>query len=941
MSIQYIKAHTINGVLDASYTALARAQESQRPAALVVPSHAWAQQRKLQLKGVFPVGVGIQTHRHWIAGLWDVYGDGSTLIEPAARKVLLRPLIKQVGLLGSSPSPKLVADLAQFVEEAIAPGLTPSAPLSESQARVMELVSLYEHKLTLEGHIELAQAEAALLQTNAFAKMSVVYERPDLYSAHLNRFIGGLGGCAHVTIVNQELAIAREGSAPHEQAENGAEPELEGLRRRLFTGVGGLQASGHVHVGEAHGAHVASSVAARLVRRLHEQEGVEFRDMVICPGGPESVYPRLLSTLAREGVPFATRLALPCARTGLGGVFYATESVVSNPEDEETYEQLVDFICSPYSGVRRADARALQMRWRERAHSTASARLEDLRVGFAQGNATAAMMVERLNPAVEILDAARDERIRLMFENARKAALDVDTLIDDRAAAEALLDYLELCKRYLCEPDINEMANLPVTLSRAYGEPEDALIIASPGDLALGYARAIILTDLDAGHYPMSAQGGPFDALMELLGIGRPDVLANKQRLFLLNAIENCTEHFALCRATRDTAGEENGASALFEEVMAAFRSAKDEEADLPPQGVPSTLAPWQFSMSEADSFICERGADPAASSFERGMLAGEQSCQNLAMDIHGKPMPFSPTALEDYYRCPYRWFACRRVGYNGMDNEFDAASQGNFVHAVMERFYKDLNAAGHVRVTPQNFPEALAIAAGSFDMQLEHDKARARGGLYLRTQRDEKECEELRKLVLSLVERDAQFLPDFTPTYFELTLGKGTGNMLEYAGVPVRGKVDRVDVDAEGNAVIIDYKLSSLAAGYGFGKEEELPLRIQTDIYATLVQRHFETLGTPLRVVGSVYRSYSKNAMRGVYTRGIAWGSAESVKDEFDALPRSTSSETYNEYLVRVEGAVATCMESLKAGDIAPNPIAKGVCEFCKALSFCPKGGA
>lgn len=70
---------------------------------------------------------------------------------------------------------------------------------------------------------------------------------------------------------------------------------------------------------------------------------------------------------------------------------------------------------------------------------------------------------------------------------------------------------------------------------------------------------------------------------------------------------------------------------------------------------------------------------------------------KDLTRDLKDKPLTFSPTALEDYYRCPYRWFACRRVGYNGMDVTFDAAAQGNLVHATMERFYRCLKQAGHV----------------------------------------------------------------------------------------------------------------------------------------------------------------------------------------------------------------------------------------------------
>ncbi len=78
---------------------------------------------------------------------------------------------------------------------------------------------------------------------------------------------------------------------------------------------------------------------------------------------------------------------------------------------------------------------------------------------------------------------------------------------------------------------------------------------------------------------------------------------------------------------------------------------------------------------------------------------------------------------------------------------------------------------------------------------------------------------------------------------------------------------------------------------------------------------------------------------MRSVYSRGIAWGDVEVRRDKLDALPHPDSSETYGEYLERVELAVSACMQDLAAGNIAPNPIADGVCEYCKACSFCPKG--
>lgn len=934
MGIRCIQTATLEDLLAASNEAIQEARNSGAVVELVVPSHAWGEQRKIELANVAPLGVNVQTHVQLIAGLWDLFGDGSTLVDAGSRRVLLRPLIVQVGLMESTPSPQLITELCAFVQEAVASGVAPAKNLTESQAKVMELVSLYEHKLELECLCESVQAEEALAAQGACTGMCFVFECPDMQSAHVRRFVDSVAACADVVVVEQRLQ-------PGFPVQHAADDELASLRQHLFTGNGSLEACGQVHVGEACGGHVQEQVTARLIREIHEREHIAFNDMLICLGVGQNPYPRLHETLAQAGIPFVSHFELPCARVSLGAAFAQLEQVVLNPDDELGYEPLVDFMGSPYAGIDPRDARALQMRWRERAHSTAQNRLEDIRNGFAQGNATAHHTKERFEPLVKILDASRADRVRMMFENARNAHVGADALIDDRAAAETLLDYIELCDRYNCVPDLEEMANLSVNLVRRFGKERDALRIVPASKMDICRAQAIVLPGLDSAAYPMASQDGPFDELMAVLGIARSDTFADDQRLLLLNAIERSGSQFAFTRATHDASGEESCPSALFEELVSVYRGVADEEADLPVAGIPTTLAPFSFALSESDAFFGVDDKDTSHVPVERGELEREWSKHNLLFDLQEKALPFSPTGLEDYYRCPYRWFTSRRVGYNGMDNAFDAASQGNLVHATMERFYKDLKAAGFARVTPECLPQALEIAKVSFAHQVEHDKNKTRGGLYLNTKREERQCAELLDLICALVERDAEFLPGFTPTYFELTLGRGTGAMLEYAGVPVRGKVDRIDVDAQGNAVIVDYKLSGLSEGYGFKQEEELPLRIQTDIYATLVQRHFEMLGTPLRVVGSVYRSYSKNSMRGVFARGIDWGALEELREDKDALPRSSSSESYEEYLVHVENEVAARMDRLRQGDISPDPIADGVCEYCKAIAFCPKGGA
>lgn len=922
-------------MLEASNAALRHAVRANGTAYLVVPSHEWAQQRKLQLSRVLPTGISALTHSQLVEQLWSQYGSGARLVTAEERKVLLRPLIEQAKLLDFHPSPKLVAQLAAFVEEAMlcsSPEHDPARAFTGSESRIMEIVSLYERKLELEGLVEVAQAESLLLQTGACNGMSFVFERPDLHSAHTRSWMAQLEHEAQVTVIEPRLAPGSCVETPMN--------ELDELRNLLYTGRGGLQARGMVRVGESYGAHASDKLFVELVQELHDQAGVSYGDMLACMADPSEAHPRLHEALARAGIPFSSRFSIPCARIGLGAAFFHIEQLSKEADDGVLFSALVDVASSPYAGIAYEDARALQMRWRERAHSTHEERMKDILDGFAQGNASSSVVQERLVPLRELLEATRAERVSLMFEHAKAAHLGVDALVDDKAAAEALLDHLSICEGFSAIPDADEMASLPVQLARSFGDQEEALLISSSRQLVPARWGAVMLCDLDAARYPMAAQSGPFDELMEKLGIERSDTLAQDQRIMLLDVIESCETAFAFTRSTHAPNGDESCQSALFEELVSAYRTPVEDEAQLPIQAVPSALQRWALSTSEAEAFFTSREATSDAETI-RGHLGDSTSLAELMLDARGEPLSFSPTALEDYYRCPYRWFACRRVGYNGMDARFDPASQGNLVHAVLERFYRAFIAAGYERVTPDNLDHALEMAGQAFSSQVEEDRARDRKGLHLRTRLDECVCEELRDQVLDLIRRDACFLPGFAPSHLELSLGHDTGMTLEYAGVPVRGKVDRVDVDAQGNAIVIDYKLSALSAGYGFGKGDVLPQRIQTDIYATLVQRHFEALGAPVRVIGSVYRSYSKNMLRGAYAQGIDWGPAERVRADLDALPHGAGAEAYEGYLRRVEDEVFSCMERMRAGDIAPSPIASDVCEHCKAQAFCPVGGA
>ena len=65
---------------------------------------------------------------------------------------------------------------------------------------------------------------------------------------------------------------------------------------------------------------------------------------------------------------------------------------------------------------------------------------------------------------------------------------------------------------------------------------------------------------------------------------------------------------------------------------------------------------------------------------------------------------------------------------------------------------------------------------------------------------------ENIREDLKDLLEFEASHFIGYQPRFFELRFGREE-NVVEYAGAQFTGSIDRVDVNAHGQALIIDYK--------------------------------------------------------------------------------------------------------------------------------------
>ena len=177
------------------------------------------------------------------------------------------------------------------------------------------------------------------------------------------------------------------------------------------------------------------------------------------------------------------------------------------------------------------------------------------------------------------------------------------------------------------------------------------------------------------------------------------------------------------------------------------------------------------------------------------------------AETIFGPRGAVSPTSLETYAACGYRYFARSVLRLNTVDEPderemMDPAERGTLIHDVLERFFRDRREEGRPQPmeawTPGDAERLVELARKA----LARAGARGLTGLGIYTHHEARTIEsDLRQFLL----QDTHFRrgTGAVPTDFEADVPPK-----EIAGVTLRGRVDRIDRTPDGrSAWVIDYK--------------------------------------------------------------------------------------------------------------------------------------
>lgn len=454
--------------------------------------------------------------------------------------------------------------------------------------------------------------------------------------------------------------------------------------------------------------------------------------------------------------------------------------------------------------------------------------------------------------------------------------------------------------------------------------------LADASVLRPGGYDAVLFADVDLDSYPLSHEEGPLATLTaELRRDGVSLEPAALLRVRFGRAMQAASGPVALARVTHDRQARECYPAAVWTELWAHAEAAGAAKPMRVGEGdIIADFDPAAGEGLKRERVTCEAPQHLSAEAVPYLVLRRR--------DGEGEDAPLVPrltsaSQIEAYSTCPLCWFVSYRVKPQSIDAGFGNMEKGNFVHDVLEHLHARLPQEGMERVTPENLPRAQELLHEVFDETLaEHaGKRGTEGPLVPLSAVEERQVAEILPQLEGVLAYESEALAPFAPRYLEFAFNE---LKVEYAGWPLGGRIDRVDVDAENRAVVIDYKHRTGVEEFKLAdptvRDEEsgtapiddprwLPPHTQTLIYAQAMRRALD-----LDTRAALYFSTKggKPALRGA-------ASAELLEEERGdgripglkkGFPGEGGSMDFDALLDRVETGIAERLRELEAGNVA-----------------------
>lgn len=950
------------------------------------------------------LGVEVTTPAGWIASLWELLGTGTHPVSALQRSLLIADIIASWDPSDLEPLRDTLG--TRFLLASMARDFLPyvldearMAPASDAEDLVARLLGRYADRLASLGLEEPATAAVRLAHSfadelPACASCVVVrgMQKMPAYLMDLLASVGTEGECIILLAPQQrdaavcvEEAFAARGVEASIEESSMREPSASVLPA-MFLEVAGPHARDRAYAqiisraaGQACGARSGSDAVVAVVARR-----------------PVKAAWQLAERLASQNVQAIAPADARFEETRTGAQFNALSDLVARMRaaaageipDSEWWPapELSDWLACPLSGCDAWSARVFDKKIRGKRAMGVDAVLSELQSiqtrvtsqrkkldpdnPWAQVPAVCAEVVQYLMqdrpvsafksmlsvaealPAYALGNAdgaVAQEREASMIKMAIGLLMDEARAVDvPQSVATGVLSGLKVgicAKTDEVKTDDGSSDAGDASASRPVAR---FMTLAAAAAACPGTFDAMVFLDVDAEAYSLAVKEDASTLLGERLAAAPVAIdPAPYQRVLFDRAVRASSGAAILARVTHDRQAKDIYPAAIWTELRARAGAAASVEQtdegdivrDLDPSGAVGLdacqvqcLPPQQLS-DEATPYAVLRQRN------EDGELVARQ---------------LSASQIESYSSCPLCWFISSRVRPSSIDADFGNIEKGNFVHDVMFRLHSELLEAGVDRVRPENVPAALSVLHEAFDeVRAEHarGKTTSSGALVPLDAGERAQIDEILPQLERVARYEAGALMPFKPTYLEYSFN-GLG--VTYAGWPLGGRIDRVDVDAEGRAAIIDYKHRGdvnpfklkdptvpLKDGTIPAEDERwLPEHTQSLIYAQAMRR---ALG--LEPAAALYFSTKGRApaMRGAAAAALVGDKTDEsmipgLRDGFPAAEHG-GTMTFEQLLDRVEDAIAQRLDEMAHGVVCASEDPVGRCSFNHPSGFERRG--
>ena len=830
-----------------------------------------------------------------IADAWALAGDGRHLVTRAQREALASKLLESQHLIARTPgAARMLASFACRYAGALTSSSRDAVDLGESEAAVLSLFDAYGSALESAGLIELG--EAARLLSSFDNGSRYVFDEPLDLPAQVERYFrarlaDGAAALREDVVQLAPLAGVEVGfSFPA-----GSEAVLSALRSEIVEGCEG----GARHAG--------------------------FASCVVLTPRAQDLFDMVAPELASSGVSVRAQTSMAFRRTDFARALLSARDVVEGAGTWRT--SAVDFVYSAFSGMPAQNARSFDQALRaDRLMSCSEAvqKLEGASPSFGWFSALASAY-----------DVEAFEHIGcFLTDGSSVSSRDVDR---ERSAMRAYVKAAEAVSSvdasYGCVFELLESA--AVSLDRMVGAAEGSscqILIASPSasdSFVEGEFDKVVVGDVSDGAYHVSPGADALDSLACKLGV-------EAVKRGFSRAVRAARDNVVCVFPQRDANGDESYPAFFVDEFIASlpgYEEATSFDKDL--LGLPVDVAARASRIGEDDIACClasavvapaDVGSFPTA---QRGSLSvGDVLCGMRTVEEDGEAVAvLSPSAIEAYLSCPYRWFVERRLRLGALDEEFGPAEKGTFVHAAFAALFDALADRGVRQITRRGLPAAHELLDEVLDDLVARQAGSTGSRLVACTRAEQLEIERLRDQIHFAVDRLSLLPADFDVLCHERSLAAEDG--IDYAGIRLTGRVDRVDVNEESRRfVVLDYKGTSTGYAAGIGEDEDLgdvgiPAKIQALVYAQALRSQLPGYSC----AAALYLGYRARS-----TADFAAGSFDASAYDASAVARKASQVEMNfdRYLDQVEEALRPLLAQLSAGSIPCEPRSKNSCSWC-----------